>query len=119
MSARGANSRSGGAQGTLASLKGLAVEEAGDASRRTQVLPCWFLPETFCKTALLPGRVVVHALVFCVQLKTQIRLTDVLSMHHSRRLTKMLSIRPRAFQTEHPRFEKIFTMSALQLAFRT
>lgn len=33
----------------LASLKGLAVEEAEDASRKTQVLPCWFLPGTSCR----------------------------------------------------------------------
>lgn len=78
----------------LASLEGLAVEEAGDASRKTQVLPCWFLPETSCKAALLPGSIVVHALALCVQLKTQIRFTDVLSVHHGRSLTKMLSVRP-------------------------
>lgn len=40
----------------LPSLKGLAVEEAEDASRKTRVLLCWFLLETSCKTALLPGR---------------------------------------------------------------
>lgn len=61
----------------------------------------------------------MHAIAFCVQLKSQIRLTDVLSMHQSRSLTKMLSVRPRAFQIEHPHFEKILTISTLQLAFGT
>lgn len=40
----------------LVSLKSLAVEEAEVASRKKEMLLCWFLPESPCQTALLPGR---------------------------------------------------------------
>lgn len=72
----------------LVSLKGPVVEETEDASRSTEVLLCWVLPEQCWKTALLPGRVIVRASAFCLLLETQIRLADVLSMHQGRSLKK-------------------------------
>lgn len=57
-----------------------------------------------------------HAVAFCGQLKTQVRLTDVLSMQ-GRSLTKLLSVSPELFKSSIHVLRKISTLSALQLAF--
>lgn len=63
----------------LAFLKGHTVEEAEGASRKAQVFPCWFLPETSCKAALVPGTIlVVHVADFlCSTEDPQFRFTEL------------------------------------------
>lgn len=39
-------------------------KKAEDTSRKTQVFPCWFLPETSCKTHLPRIIPAAHAVVF-------------------------------------------------------
>lgn len=48
----------------LVALKGLAVEEAENASRKPPFPPCWFLSEISCKTVFL-RRVIMHVAFLC------------------------------------------------------